>query len=279
MKISIVTISFNQVRFLQRAIESVLNQSGCDLEYIVVDPGSTDGSRDIIERYKGHIAKIILEPDQGPPDGLNKGFASATGQIGGYLNADDEFLPGALADVVVSFQSNPSSDVIYGDGYIVDESGRITREFLSTPFSARAYVYGRTWVMQQATFFRLNAFRKTGGFRMESKTAWDGDLLVDFALSGARLVHVPRRWGLFRIYPDSITGSNRLRREFKTDQQRIFQRVMLRDPFWYDSALEEAARLIRLASHPRRTATRALQKYREFRGSHRLPPNHASPSV
>ena len=96
MKFSIVTISFNQAPYLETAIRSVLDQNYPDLEYIIVDPGSTDGSRDIIERFRSRFAKIIFEPDQGPGDGLNKGFAHATGDILGYLNSDDALLPGAL---------------------------------------------------------------------------------------------------------------------------------------------------------------------------------------
>ncbi len=88
MKVSIVTISFNQAEFLERAMRSVLTQDYPDVEYIVVDPGSTDGSRALITAQGSRI-KAILEKDNGPADGLNKGFASATGEIFGYINADD----------------------------------------------------------------------------------------------------------------------------------------------------------------------------------------------
>jgi len=88
MRVSIVTISYNQARFLEQAIRSVINQDYPDIEYIVVDPGSTDGSRGIIEKYQNRIDKIIFDPDEGPADGLNKGFAHATGDIFGFINAD-----------------------------------------------------------------------------------------------------------------------------------------------------------------------------------------------
>ena len=94
MKLSIVTISFNQADYLEEAMVSILEQDYDDIEYIIVDAGSTDGSRDIIERYRDRIAVVVLEPDEGPADGLNKGFARASGDIYGYLNADDAFLPG-----------------------------------------------------------------------------------------------------------------------------------------------------------------------------------------
>ena len=93
MKISIVTVSFNQADYLEQAIRSVVEQDYSDIEYIVVDAGSTDGSREIIERDR--IATVVFEPDREPADGLNKGFARATGDIFGYINADDAYLPGA----------------------------------------------------------------------------------------------------------------------------------------------------------------------------------------
>src|SRR4051794_11958143 len=104
-KFSVVTISFNQAEFLERAIQSVLRQD-CEagIQYIVVDPGSTDGSRDVIEKYRSRLSHVILAPDLGPADGLNKGFKIATGDILCYLNSDDEFLPGAFRRVANFFE-------------------------------------------------------------------------------------------------------------------------------------------------------------------------------
>jgi glycosyltransferase involved in cell wall biosynthesis len=98
MRISIVTISFNQGKFLRQCIDSILTQTDCDVEYIVVDPGSTDGSRALIESYGDRIIKVF-EPDEGPADGLNQGFKCATGEIYGFVNADDYLLPGSLKHV------------------------------------------------------------------------------------------------------------------------------------------------------------------------------------
>src|SRR5437773_10138654 len=99
MKFSIVTISYNQARFLEQAICSVLDQDYEDVEYIVADPGSTAGSREIIDRYRSRIAAVVFEPDAGPGDALNKGFAQASGEIYGSLNADDQDLPATLTKV------------------------------------------------------------------------------------------------------------------------------------------------------------------------------------
>ena len=92
MRVSIVTISFNQAPYLERALQSVLTQSYPDVEYIVVDPGSSDGSREIIERYRSRLAGVVLEPDNGPADGLNREFAQASGEVFGHPNPDDVLL-------------------------------------------------------------------------------------------------------------------------------------------------------------------------------------------
>jgi len=111
-RVSIVTISFNQAQYLERAIRSVLEQDYPEIEYIVVDPGSTDGSRDVIEHYRSRISKVIFEPDTGPANGLNKGFAAASGEIFGCMNADDAYLPGAVTKAVAAFRAAPGADIV-----------------------------------------------------------------------------------------------------------------------------------------------------------------------
>jgi glycosyltransferase involved in cell wall biosynthesis len=128
LKFSIVTISFNQAEFLERTILSVIAQKDVDMEYIIVDPGSTDGSRDIIERYRGTFSHVIFEPDAGPADGLNKGFAVASGDWFGYINSDDFYLPGGLAAVDVATRRFPQAGAIVGNGHIVDESDNFLRK-------------------------------------------------------------------------------------------------------------------------------------------------------
>ena len=159
MKVSIVTISLNQAPFLERAILSVVEQDHDDIEYIVVDPGSTDGSRDIIERYRDRISVAVLKPDAGPADGLNMGFARATGDIFGYINADDAYLPGAIGKAVDAFRASPAADVVCGHGFIVNANGAVRRRFYSDQFSAWRYVHGGVTVMQQSTFFAATHFK------------------------------------------------------------------------------------------------------------------------
>lgn len=233
MKISLVTISYNQVQYLEQAILSVLNQDYPDLEYIIVDPGSTDGSRDIIERYRDRLAQVVLEPDKGPADGLNKGFARAGGDIFGYLNSDDILLPGALARVAAAFRAYPGSDLVYGHGYIIDGEGAVLRKCRSDHFNLRRGAYGHSLIMQQAAFWRRLAFIQVGGFNVANRLSWDGEFWIDLALAGNRFRRVDEYWASFRTHGESITQNfhvGKHKQKFDSEQRRLFQKAMRR-PF------------------------------------------------
>lgn len=230
MKFSIVTISYNQGRFLEQAIRSVLDQDYPDVEYIVVDPGSTDGSREIIERYCSRISKIILEPDCGPADGLNKGFARATGDIYGYLNADDYFEPGAFKRVAHFFRAHPKIDVLCGAIRIIRHDGRPRlRAGIAATFNLKRFIAGVATVGQQGTFFRHAAFGRIQGFRLENRTCWDAELLVDLALARCRFAAMHRVLGNFRLHNGSISGSGRLADQYLKDLDRIRTRLAAAD--------------------------------------------------
>jgi glycosyltransferase involved in cell wall biosynthesis len=227
MKIGIVTISYNQVRYLARAIQSVNLGDPDRLEYVIVDAGSTDGSRRVIERHRRRFSRMIFEPDQGPPDGLNKGFAATTAPILGYLNSDDCFAPGALDYVLYYFDKHPEVDVLCGAIRIIDEQGRPgIRRRTPDRIDLRRYAYESCYFWQQATFFRREAFLRTGGFNLGSRTAWDGELVVDMALTGCRFAYTNKLLGDFRIYGDSITGSGRLREALSRDRIHLREKIL-----------------------------------------------------
>ncbi len=229
MRVTVVTISFNQARYLSRAMTSVLSQDYPDIEYIVVDPGSTDGSREIIAASAQRLAQVVLEPDGGPAEGLNNGFKLATGDVFAYINADDALLPGAVGEAVGYLTTHSDVDVVYGDGYLIDADGRVIRPIESSPFNIRRFVFGGVTVLQQATFVRRRAFQRVGGFNQANRTCWDGELLVDIAMAGGTLRHLQKMWGAFAIYPDTITGSRRLREQRVMDRRRLFRRVRRRE--------------------------------------------------
>ena len=228
MKISIVTISFNQAGYLERAIKSVLSQNkDVDLEYIVVDAGSSDDSRQIIDSYRDKgIDHIIFEQDDGPADGLNKGFTKATGDIYGYLNADDEFIPGALKEALDFFQKNPGVDVVSAHGEIIDQDDKFLHKCFSHKFNLQRYVEGNCVVVQQSTFFRADAFKSSDGFNKNNRVSWDGELMVDMALKGAKFARLHRYWSRFRVYDQSISGSGAFLDKARAEHKRITGKVI-----------------------------------------------------
>lgn len=225
-RVSIVTISFNQAPFLDECLRSVWSQDAREVEYIAVDPGSTDASRDILGRHAHRIDKLILEPDRGPADGLNKGFAAATGDIFGYLNADDRYAAGAIGFARDFFEEHPDVDVLCGAIRIIDRQGRASlRARTSDRFDLAHYAAGTCTIGQQATFFRRRAFEKAGGFNAENRINWDGELLVDMALAGARFETTGKILGDFRVYAESITGSKRHIGRLLREHERIAEKI------------------------------------------------------
>jgi glycosyltransferase involved in cell wall biosynthesis len=212
--ISIVTISYNQAGYLGECIDSVVSQKSAGVEYIVVDPGSSDGSRDLLQTRVAEIDHLVLEPDTGPADGLNNGFSCATGDILGYINADDRLVPGAIDYVRRYFASHPDVDVLCGAIRIIDETGRAAmRSRIADRFDVRRYAARLCIVAQQATFFRRPAFDLVGGFNAANRVAWDGELLADMALTDARFARVRKILGDFRVYRGTISGSGSSYRE------------------------------------------------------------------
>src|SRR5262245_11033457 len=132
--VSIVTPSYNQGRYIEATIQSVLEQDYHHLEYLVLDGGSTDQTLTVLQRYEDRLL-WISEKDRGQADAINKGFRLAQGQILGWLNSDDTYLPGTIRRVVDYFQTRRDVGMVYGEGYHVDASGKIIERYYTEPFS------------------------------------------------------------------------------------------------------------------------------------------------
>jgi hypothetical protein len=164
-RISVVTPSFNQGRFLEQCITSVLEQDYSDLEYIVIDGGSSDESVEVLRRHEHHFAYWVSEPDSGQSDALNKGFRRATGDLAVWLNADDFFLPGAFAAVAAVYRQNAGASFYFGDGWRADEAGNLVsrmfpeRGVLWKPDALR---YGLDYILQPATFINRRRLTEIG---------------------------------------------------------------------------------------------------------------------
>ena len=255
VRFSCVTISFNQARWLPAAIDSVLRQrrDGIDVEYIVCDPGSPDESRSIIDSYGDQIAVRVYEKDAGPADGLNRGFAHATGDIYCYVNADDYLLPGAFKRVADWFAAHPDVDVVTGHAFAVDENGTFLRKVWSEPFGRLGFAYGVTVQIQPSTFIRAEAFRRCGGFDPNDRANWDGDLLVSLYLAGCRFGMMDDFLSAYRLQSESITSSGKLAQQHQNSADLRFERLMGRKPGRADRALGRALRLLKHARWPART--------------------------
>jgi len=256
--VSIVTISFNQVKYIEECILSVVNQDYSNIEYIICDPGSTDGSRDIIEKYKDKITHIIYEKDEGPADGLNKGFKKASGDIYYYLNSDDTLELGAISKIINVFLNNPSIDIVYGHGHIIDEDSKKIRNCYSDPFNIKRAAYGASIVIQPSTFFKEEYFKKVEGFNNRNKSNWDGELFIDMILSGCKCLLIPEFFSNYRVYGESITGSGKFHDIHKEHTKRMFKKIMHRDYNESDKKYSFCYRIIKHLISPRALVERVF---------------------
>lgn len=182
MKISIVIPVFNDIR-VSRALESLLSQQhGHELEIVVVDAGSTDGTVAALEHYRNRVYTIISEPDRGIYDGMNKGIRQATGEIIGILNADDQYSdPFVIRDVTAAFEMNASADACYGDLIYTNPDGKVVRYWKAGDGSKIKWHLG--WMPPHTTFFvRRRVYESYGGFDLRYPIAADYELMLRLML-------------------------------------------------------------------------------------------------
>jgi len=208
--ISLITCSYQQARFLEATLQSVLGQNYPAIEYIVIDGGSTDGSVDIIQRYQARLSSWVSEPDDGQTDALIKGFNRATGDIMGWLCSDDLLLPGALHAIGEFFARNPAELAVYGDALWIDGEGRFLRAKKEIPFNRFIFLYDHNYIPQPSMFWRRSLYTEVGGLNNNFNLAMDGDLWDRFA-QRRRIAHLPRYLSCMRFYPEQKTRALRPR--------------------------------------------------------------------
>ena len=204
MKVSIVTASFNSAATIEETIRSVLDQEGVDLEYIVCDGGSSDGTADIIRRHASRLAWWVSERDRGQVDAINKGFARATGDVLGFLNADDVLVPCALQKVCATFAKEPEVDLVQGGIEWIDFEGHSLGTHLGDMNSLeesldifKVWWGNRQWV-QPEVFYRRALQERVGAFDERYHLAFDYDFWVRCFRAGARVKRVPETLVRFR---------------------------------------------------------------------------------
>ena len=259
--ISVVTPSFNQGRYLEQAIRSVLLQGYPRLEFIIIDGGSSDDSIRTIARYETWLKHWVSEPDAGPEDAMRKGFRAANGDIFAFLNADDFYLPGCLEKVAAAFRAHPSADVVSGHGYFVKASGELGVPVFSDPLDLNRFRNGACVLVQQATFFRRHAYAQVCGVEHHTSTCWDAELWADMALAGASFRSMDEFIAAFRLHTGSITGASGLRQLRGRDAAALMQRVRGRPDTLWDPMLRFLHRARKFSGHPLRTFRQRLFIY------------------
>ena len=200
-KISVVTPSFNQAQFIDATMQSIHGSGYPNLEHIIIDGGSTDGSVDIIKGYGDRVAYWVSEPDDGQTDALIKCFNRATGDIWCWLNSDDLFEPNTLYEVAEFFDAHPEVQFIYGDSTWIDAEGRPFKPKREHRWNRFVWMYDHNYIPQPSAFWRGDLYRQVGGLDATFDLAMDADLWIRFAdVTTPR--HVRRNWSRMRFYPE-----------------------------------------------------------------------------
>ncbi len=252
-RLSIVMPSYNQGAFVEAALRSVLLQGYPNLELIVIDGGSEDRSADVIAKYAPWLTRFVSERDRGPAHALNKGFALASGEILGFLNADDFYMPGALTRVAKELLRRPSIDILSGHGYHARVSGEIGPPIFSDPWHPTRFLYGTCVLVQQATFFRRRIFERIHGFNEDRRTCWDMELWADMARAGASFHVFDEFLAAFRLHDRSFTGDARFTGQTRQDTGEILDAVRGRPEMSVDRVLRVLHRIRKFSVHPLRT--------------------------
>jgi len=202
--VTIVTPSYNQAAYLEATIQSVLAQDYPNLEYIIIDGGSTDGSAEIIKKYASKLTYWVSEPDKGQTEAINKGFARANGEILAWLNSDDTYEPHAVSQAVEILNEHPEVGLVYGNANYIDAQGRVIGHFPARQTNYRKLRRGYVHLPQQAAFWRRDLWQQVGPLDASFYFAMDYDLWVRLAKI-SMLKYVQRVWANFRIHGDSKT--------------------------------------------------------------------------
>ena len=242
-KISVITCCYNHAPFLERTIRSVLDQNYSNLEYIIIDGGSTDGSVNIIRRYADRLTHWVSERDEGQTDALIKGFRLATGDISCWLCSDDLFEPWTLREVADFFTQRLDAQVVYGDSTWIDINDQIIGRKREHNFNRFIWMYDHNFIPQPSTFWRHGLYLQVGGLNRAFNLSMDADLWMRFA-EVTRIHHVSRPWSRIRYYPEQKTRL--LKKHAPHEDSPIRARYIGTKPKWALQALKICAKSLRV---------------------------------
>ena len=203
--VSIITPSFNQARYLEATINSVLGQDYPRIEYIIVDGGSTDESAAIIKKHEGRIAWWVSEQDKGQTDAINKGFNRATGDILAWINSDDTYNPGAVSAAVKYLIEHPEVAMVYADCNFIDENDKVIGKFNAAQTDYRRLREGYVHIPQQTMFFRAKYWKELGPLDPSFYFAMDYDLWTRIAAHAPFKYLAGQTWANFRLHTSGKT--------------------------------------------------------------------------
>lgn len=201
-RLSILIPSYNQARFLERTLLSILKQGYPGVQILVADGGSTDGTVEILRGYSEHIAWWVSERDGGQAQALNKALERATGDLVGWQNSDDVYLPGAFREVAEAWRRNPDAAVYYSNVLLIDEEDDVLDEVRYVPFTRQRLLWEGPNLTNQSAFFAATWLRRMR-FDERLRYAMDGDLYLRLADAGARFEFFRRYWGCLRMHADA----------------------------------------------------------------------------
>jgi len=203
--VSIVTPSYNQAKFLEQTILSVIHQTYPRIEFIVVDGGSTDGSVDLIKKHENSIDFWTSARDKGQTDAINFGFMQASGDIFAWLNSDDVYQPDAVEEAVDYLSDHPSVGLVYGDANIIDEKGSVVRKFNAKQTNYQRLRRGGVYIPQPAAFWRARLWERVGPLDPSYYFAMDYDLWLRLAKVSELKYLEGHTWANFRVHGQSKT--------------------------------------------------------------------------
>lgn len=213
-KVTIITASFNQAAFISRTLKSIESQSYNDIEHIIIDPGSTDSSLDIINDYlmSNPSALFIHEPDEGQTDAINKGLKRAKGEFIAWLNTDDFYLySNAISDIVSIFTANPDVDVVYAKGHYIDEAGNYIKDAYINPdeLNFKVSLSSSIGILQPALFFRKRLYKQVGGLDQVYNLSLDYEYWLRFAFANAKFKFFNKKLVAATLHSNSKTVEQR----------------------------------------------------------------------
>jgi glycosyltransferase involved in cell wall biosynthesis len=212
-KISIVTPSFNQAHYIEKTITSVIDQKYPNIEYIIFDAGSTDGSVEIIRKYEDKITFWESKPDKGQADAIYRGFEMATGDIIAWVNSDDYYLPGSFNTVGEYFRQKPETRWLIGNGIVINAEGKELLRCFTPPVDFEKLIFYKVPFIQPSIFFSRKTFFECGGFDRNMTFSFDLDLFLNLAKGGtpAQIDFFLSAFRFHKLSKTSTLNSTRLR--------------------------------------------------------------------